>query len=101
MQPSNDADALGRQGHRLTPQRRMVLDVIKDSGNHLTAEEIHAAVLPRQPYVNIAPIYHSLQWLQDIDLVAPIVVGNRPLRYEYVAGTIHHHLICRECHQEE
>jgi Fur family transcriptional regulator, ferric uptake regulator len=101
MQPSDDADILRQQGHRLTPQRLTVLEVIKHSGKHLTAEEIHAAVLPQQPYVNIATVYRTLQWLQDIGLVAPIAVGNGPMRYEYVAGAAHHHLICQECRHEQ
>jgi Fur family ferric uptake transcriptional regulator len=79
----------------------MVLQVIKHSGRHLTAEDIHAAVLPQQPYINIATIYRTLQWLQDVGLVAPIAVGGGPLRYEYVSGAVHHHLICQECGQEQ
>jgi Fe2+ or Zn2+ uptake regulation protein len=101
MQSSNDADTLRRQGHRLTPQRLTVLEVIKCSGKHLTAEEIHAAVLPQQPYVNIATVYRTLQWLQDVDLVAPLAVGSEPLRYEYVSGAAHHHLVCQECGHEQ
>ena len=101
MKPSNDADTLHRQRHRLTPQRLIVLEVIKRSGKHLTAQEIHAAVLPHQPYVNIATVYRTLQWLQDVGLVAPIAVGSGAVRYEYTSGAVHHHLICQECGQEQ
>lgn len=97
MQHSDDAAALRRQGHRLTPQRLMVLDVIKSSRRHLTAEEIHCAVVAQHPYVNIATIYRTVQWLQEVGLVAPIVVGGAPIQYEYIRGTAHHHLICQEC----
>jgi Fur family transcriptional regulator, ferric uptake regulator len=101
MNQSNDAVALRQQGHRLTPQRLIVLEVIKSNGRHLTAEEIHAAVLSHQPYINIATIYRTLQWLQEVGLVAPITLGSGPLRYEYVSGTVHHHLICQECGYEQ
>ena len=101
MSHSDDADALRRQGHRMTPQRLMVLEVIKRSGRHLTAEEVHAAVLSQQPYVNIATIYRTLLWLQDVGLVAPIMLGNGPLRYEYRSGAVHHHLICQACGHEQ
>ncbi len=101
MKPSNDADTLHRQRHRLTPQRLIVLEMIKRSGKHLTAQEIHAAVLPQQPYVNIATVYRTLQWLQDVGLVAPIAVGSGAVRYEYTSGAVHHHLICQECGQEQ
>lgn len=100
MHDNNDAAALRKQGHRLTPQRLIVLEMIRASSSHLTAEEIHAAVLPQHPYINIATVYRTLQWLQEVGLVAPIVWGSGPFRYEYVHGVIHHHLICQECGQE-
>jgi Fur family ferric uptake transcriptional regulator len=101
MDHSEDALVLRQQGHRLTPQRLVVLDVIKQSRRHLTADEIRAAVLPHYPYINIATIYRTLQWLQEVGLVAPIAIGNGPLRYEYIWGTTHHHLICQECGHED
>ena len=100
MIDSDDAAALRRQGHRLTPQRLVVLEIIKLSRRHLTADEIHAAVLSQHPYVNIATVYRTLQWLQEVGLVAPIAIGSGPLRYEYIHGTAHHHLICQECGHE-
>ncbi|MEN9939018.1 MAG: hypothetical protein RLZZ387_5597 [Chloroflexota bacterium] len=97
MHHSDDAAELRRQGHRLTPQRLMVLEVITGSRRHLTAEEIHAAVVAHHPYVNIATIYRTVQWLQDVGLVAPIVVAGQPVHYEYIHGDVHHHLICQGC----
>jgi Fur family ferric uptake transcriptional regulator len=99
---SDDAVALRQQGHRLTPQRLMVLDIVKRSGRHLTADEIHSAILPQQPYVNIATVYRTLQWLQEVGLVAPVMFGSGPLRYEYICGGCqHHHLICQHCGREQ
>ncbi len=102
MSHNDDVVALRQQGHRLTPQRLMVLEVIQGDQRHLTAEEIHAAVLCQHPYVNITTVYRILQWLQEVGLVAPIILGGELLRYEYTYGTEHHHLICQSCgHQME
>ena len=101
MAHSDDAATLRQQGYRLTPQRLMVLEVVKSSGRHLTAEDVHAAIVPQHPYVNIATVYRTLQWLQEIGLVAPIATGNGPLHYEYVHGETHHHLICQGCGYEQ
>jgi Fe2+ or Zn2+ uptake regulation protein len=97
MHQSDDAAALRRQGHRLTPQRLMVLEVIRESRQHLTAEQIHAAVIARHPFVNIATIYRIVQWLEAVGLVAPIAVGGEPTHYEYIRGPVHHHLVCQGC----
>ena len=48
MQHLDDAALLRQQGHRLTPQRLQVPQVIKSHGCHITAEEIHAAIVPQQ-----------------------------------------------------
>lgn len=98
MQHLEEAAMLRQKGHRLTPQRMQVLHVIKTRGQHMTAEEIHAAIIPQQPYLDIATVYRTLQWLQSVGLVAPISMGEGKLHYEYHApGEHHHHLICQEC----
>ncbi len=101
MEHLEDATLLHQQGHRLTPQRLQVLQVVTSDARHLTAEEIHAAIVPEQPYVDIATVYRVLQWLQTIGLVAPISIGDGLRRYEYRRrGDHHHHLVCQECCQE-
>jgi Fe2+ or Zn2+ uptake regulation protein len=97
MQYLDEAALLRHQGHRLTPQRLQVLQVIKAHNKHITAEEIHATIVPQQPYLDIATVYRTLQWLQGVGLVAPISIDGR-LYYEYHAhGDHHHHLICQQC----
>lgn len=89
---------LRRQGHRLTPQRLQVLQIVSSRSQHLTAEEIHAAILPQQPSLDIATVYRSLQWLQSAGLIAPLSGSDGRLRYEYHRqGNEHHHLICQAC----
>jgi Fe2+ or Zn2+ uptake regulation protein len=100
VQDLNEATLLRQQGHRLTPQRLEVLKVIKAHGRHMTAEEIHAAILPQQPFLDIATVYRALQWLQSVGLAAPISLGEGKLHFEYhKPGEHHHHLICQECGQ--
>lgn len=98
MELLDEIGFLRQQGHRLTPQRLQVLQVIKAAGRHITAEEIHAAIVPEQPFLDIATVYRSLQWLQSVGLVAPIDLGDAKLLYEYHApGDHHHHLVCQGC----
>lgn len=98
LQHLDDAEFLRQQGYRLTPQRLEVLQVVKSRAEHLTAEQIHAAILPQQPYLDIATVYRTLQWLQSVGLVAPISMGEGKLHYEYRRpGEHHHHLVCQLC----
>jgi len=98
MEHLEEAVLLRRQGHRLTPQRLQVLQVIKSHGQHITAEEIHTAIVPVQPYIDIATVYRALQWLQRVGLVAPISTGDGKQQFEYrQPGVYHHHLVCQDC----
>lgn len=100
MHDLDEIAKLRQQRYRLTPQRLQVLQVIKAHGQHMTAEAIHAAILPQQPFLDIATVYRTLQWLQSVGLVAPISLGDGKLHYEYRRpGEHHHHLVCQQCGQ--
>lgn len=90
------AKELRAQGYRLTPQRLLILDAIKDAG-HLTAEEILRHVQEAYPTINAATVYRTLQWLKDAGLVAETDLGDECRVYEFIAGHPHHHLTCLEC----
>ena len=97
---SDIAARLREQGYRLTPQRLTVIDVIARGGNHLTVDEIFVEVLAAHPFTNIATVYRTLQWLQQVGLVTPLLVGGEPIRYEFTPDVQHHHLICLNCGAE-
>ncbi|HZB95840.1 MAG TPA: Fur family transcriptional regulator [Herpetosiphonaceae bacterium] len=93
----DDVVALRRQGFRLTPQRLLMLEVIKGSAEHLSAEAIHAEVAARYPLINVATVYRNLQWLHDNGLIRKIDIGCGRLLWEYAGNSYHHHLICQSC----
>lgn len=97
----HDADLLQmlrQQGHRLTPQRLEVLRIVSSHSEHLTADEIHAAILPQQPSLDIATVYRTLQWLETAGLIAPLNGCDGRQRYEFHPhGNQHHHLLCQAC----
>jgi Fur family ferric uptake transcriptional regulator len=89
--------ALRRRGYRLTPQRLLILDVVKKRPEHLSAEAIHAEVAARYPTINLATVYRNLQWLQVAGLLRKIDIGCGHLLWEYAEASAHHHLICQSC----
>lgn len=100
MHHHSDILALRQRGARLTPQRLITLEVIKRGKGHLTAEEIHREVQRHYPYVSLATVYRTLQWLQEHGLVSEIALGSDRKYYEYAGGERHHHLICQRCGSE-
>lgn len=93
----DDLQTLRQQGYRLTRQRMLILEIIRDSGRHISADEIFSEVRRQSPDINLATVYRTLQWLQSAGLLRKIDVGKDRLEYEYARVHVHHHLICREC----
>ncbi len=91
------AGRLSDQGYRLTPQRLMVLAAIESSGNHISAEEIHAQILLRYPHINLSTVYRTLELLKRLGLVTETDLGEGRVRYHAAEQGHHHHLVCRDC----
>ena len=81
---------------KLTPQRRLILDIIHDSGGHLTAEEILDYVQTRAPGVNKSTIYRTLELLEELGCVFKSELCGRFV-YHHAEEGHHHHLVCVVC----
>ena len=87
---------LREKGLKLTPQRRLILDIIHDSGGHLTAEEILGYVQARVLGVNKSTIYRTLELLEELGCVFKSEIDDRFI-YHHAEEGHHHHLVCRTC----
>ncbi len=83
-------------GYRMTPQRQLVLDTLCEQGEHLSANEIYAAVHEQAPALSRATVYRTLQFLCDLQLVTRTEISGLAV-YELAQETPHHHLVCRIC----
>lgn len=88
---------LRKQGHRLTPQREMVLAVVCETEGHISADEILKCVRKRYPYVNKSGVYRTLDLLTRLGLVNPTDLGQGRVEYEIHRHPHHHHLVCHHC----
>ncbi|HEY7356698.1 MAG TPA: Fur family transcriptional regulator [Ktedonobacterales bacterium] len=100
--PTHDAStthqaALRRRGLRLTPQRQMILNVIEQAQEHLSAESICQRVQERYPFVSLSTIYRTLELLKTLGLVREVHLLGDQRFYESASGGAHHHLLCRGC----
>ena len=89
--------ALRGAGHKLTPQRLMIVGILRHATGHLTAQEVHQRVREDYPYVDLSTVYRTLAVLRDMHLVTETDMGTGDLRYEWLHADRHHHLICRGC----
>ncbi|MDT5294009.1 MAG: Fur family transcriptional regulator, peroxide stress response regulator [Acidobacteriota bacterium] len=91
-------DKADRGGARraLTPQRQAVLQVVAESGDHLTANEIFEAARRRLPSISFATVYNSLKYLKESGLVREINFGKGSSRYDRETAR-HDHAVCSRC----
>jgi Fur family ferric uptake transcriptional regulator len=85
------------KGLRLTPQRQMILDVIEQAADHLSAEGICQRVQARYPFVSLSTVYRTLELLKTLGLVREVHLLGDQRFYESAEGGLHHHLLCRGC----
>lgn len=83
-------------GHRLTPQRLAILQILRAAGCHLPPIEICQRAQRLLPGITEATVYRTLTFLSERGLVLAAHIGNGQLVYEF-AEHDHHHLICRVC----
>jgi Fe2+ or Zn2+ uptake regulation protein len=80
----------------LNPNARAVLDVLRASRNHPTAQEVYETVRPTRPRIGMATIYRILHQLVEHGLIKELEYGSGSSRYD--ARTCRHdHAICTEC----
>jgi len=91
------AQRLRGRGYRLTPQRRLVWEVLRSAERHLTAEQIHARVSRIAPDLNVTSVYRTLTLLADLDVVKEVRLGDGPGHWELAHPDDEFHLVCRTC----
>jgi Fe2+ or Zn2+ uptake regulation protein len=97
MQHAADNEILSRQGLRLTPQRQMILQVIEQAQEHLSAESICQRVQARYPSVSLSTVYRTLERLKTLGVIREVHLLGDQRFYESAGGGVHHHLLCRGC----
>jgi Fur family ferric uptake transcriptional regulator len=88
---------LQEKGHRLTPQRMLVIEALHNADRHLSAEEIYRQLHSRYPYANISTVYRTLELLKELNLVTETSLGDGRVRYHVAEKGHHHHLVCDSC----
>jgi Fur family ferric uptake transcriptional regulator len=86
-----------KKGHRLTPQRMLVIEALHNADNHISAEELYEQLHSRYPYANISTVYRTLELLKELNLVTETDFGEGYVRYHVAEKGHHHHLVCRSC----
>ena len=86
----------GLAGQRLTSQRLLLLNVLRE-GRHLDADELYERARQKEPRLSMSTIYRNLRLFVRLGLIEKHHFDGRHSYYEAKAKAEHQHLICLGC----
>lgn len=89
-------DRLRDNGLKLTPQRRLICQLVAEDDSHPTAEELHERATETMPGMSLKTVYTTLYELADLHAIRLVNVGSGGFRVESNLAP-HSHLVCRRC----
>ena len=87
---------LREKGLRLTPQRELVLNAVRQLG-HATPEDVAAKIHLTHPGINLSTVYRNLETLENVGLVQHTHLGHGGATYHAAEELTHLHLVCENC----
>lgn len=81
---------------KTTRQRRVVLEELRGTNTHPTAEELHVSVRRRLPRISLATVYRNLEVLSDQGLALIIDFGGGRRHFDGRTDD-HYHVRCTGC----
>lgn len=85
------------EGHPITTQRRLLLNLIRHAGGHIDAKELYRLASSQGKSVSLATVYRSLRLFKELGLVEQRQLGQLGCYYEIKKPIEHQHLVCRRC----
>jgi Fur family ferric uptake transcriptional regulator len=84
-------------GKRITAQRKLVLEVLAQSGIHLDANDIFERARRVDKRLSLSTIYRTLNAFKETGVVRELHLDQEHHHYELDAKDEHSHLVCLEC----
>ena len=81
---------------RNTIQRKMVLDAVRSSDEHPTADKLYETVSKTYPDISIATVYRNLNLLAETNQIKKIKIPGGADRFDKTISP-HYHIECTEC----
>ena len=91
------AVALRDAGQKVTPQRMLILSVVRHANRHIAATEVLEEVRRQFPFVDASTVYRTLGAAADLGMLSGTNMGAGDNEFEWIGADRHHHVICKAC----
>jgi Fe2+ or Zn2+ uptake regulation protein len=80
----------------MTKQRQLILDVLRGTDGHPTADTIYEQVRKMMPHISLGTIYRNLRVLIENGEIQELNYGSSHSRFDGNPSD-HYHFVCRKC----
>lgn len=80
----------------MSVQKKLVFQIVQDSCDHPTAEDVYQIARESLPKISVATVYRNLSLLTEVAKIKRIEVFGSADRYEKITHD-HDHLLCDSC----
>lgn len=89
---------LTNQPLRITRQRHIILEMLREDYSHPTASEVYEKVRRRMPQISLGTVYRNLEILSEQGFIRKLELAGAQKRFD---GTLseHYHVRCLKCGQ--
>lgn len=88
---------LGGTSRRVTAQRTLLLELLRQSPEHIDAEELYRRAREHNVRMSLSTVYRNLQLFKELGLVQEHHFMEEHHHYEVKSDVEHQHLLCVAC----
>ncbi len=85
------------QGHPLTNQRRLLLELLHNTDGHIDAKELSRCTSTKDETISPAMLYRILNLFKELGLVNEMRLGKIRCFSDIKQTSEHQHLVCKGC----
>lgn len=96
-QKAGARQVLSSSSQRVTSQRALLFELLRQSGRHLDADELYSRARKKNSRISLSTVYRNLQLFKKLGLIEEHHFDEVHHHYELKSGTEHQHLLCIGC----
>ena len=81
-----------------TKQRQLILEAVRATNSHPTADELFQMIRRKLPTISLATVYRNLNFLSEIGEIRKLAMPGMPDRFDWRMDP-HDHMVCDTCGQ--
>ena len=87
-----------KKSRRMTLQRKTILNILRQTKSHPSADEIYELVRKQLPRISLGTVYRNLELLAKMGLIQKLELGGTIKRFDWNPNK-HYHIRCLICGQ--